>query len=64
MQESCGKELWAVPICWEQPLAEIQQENRDLSHTVARKLILPTTWMSLEADSIPASNTLICSFVD
>lgn len=51
MRELCGKDLWVVPICLEQLLAETQQENKDFSHIAARKLILPKTWMNLEADS-------------
>lgn len=38
-----GRDLWAASRSYEQSLADVQQENRDLSPTVARKLILPTT---------------------
>lgn len=37
----------------EWPLPDSQQGNGDLNPTATEKLILPTIWMSLKADSLP-----------
>ena len=58
-QEPLKAWQWRGPHDREQPLADSQQENRDLSPTTTRIWILPTIWMSLEeALSLRYGNSL------
>ena len=45
------KDLRVTSKSWEQSLANSQQENGDLTPTMAKDWILPATWKSLEVDS-------------
>ena len=46
MAKNCGLYLFVESSCWLRC-----SKKTDFSHIVTRKLLLPTTWMNLEADS-------------
>ena len=52
----CGKELQVASRGWEWPSTNSQQENKILISTAPRKLMLPTAWLSFEADSSPVNH--------